>query len=58
VLAARLHVSSPTVSYHTKVLREAGLIISPRDGSAVVHHLTPLGAALLHGATSPIDPKG
>jgi DNA-binding transcriptional ArsR family regulator len=56
VLADRLHVSAPTISYHTKVLREGGLIGSERDGPAVVHHLTPLGTTLLYGATAAADP--
>jgi len=55
VLGNRLHISAPTVSYHTKVLRDASLITSRRDGPLVVHHLTPLGAALLDGAAAVID---
>jgi len=34
-------------SQHASVLRGAGLIASHRQGSAVLHVLTPLGAELL-----------
>ena len=55
-LAGRLHLSAPTVSYHTKVLRDAGLITSRRDGPSVVHQLTSLGSAVLTGQTTPAAP--
>jgi DNA-binding transcriptional ArsR family regulator len=55
-LAERLHLSAATVSYHTKVLRDAGLITSRRDGPAVVHRITALGTALLAGTTAPVGP--
>jgi helix-turn-helix protein len=58
VLAERLHLAAATVSYHTKVLRDAGLITSRRDGPSVVHHVTTLGTALLAGATAPAGPAG
>ena len=48
-LAHRLGTSLTSVSRHTSVLREAGLITTHRQGVAVLHMLTPLGAALLHG---------
>ena len=49
-LARRSGISAPSASQHTAVLREAGLIDTSRRGQAVVHTLTPLGAALLTGA--------
>lgn len=48
-LARRVGVSAGAISQHTAVLREAGLICTTRTGKAVVHTLTPLGAALLSG---------
>lgn len=49
VIADKLYISAQTVSYHTKILRDAGLIASNRDGASVVHHLTGMGAALVNG---------
>jgi DNA-binding transcriptional ArsR family regulator len=46
-LAHRLLISLASASRHTAVLRDAGLIATHRDGAAVVHTLTPLGAAFL-----------
>jgi DNA-binding transcriptional ArsR family regulator len=46
-LARRVGVSPALISQHTAVLREAGLIRTSRVGKAVLHTLTPLGAALL-----------
>lgn len=46
-LARSLNVSAASVSRHTTVLREAGLITSHRQLSAVLHTLAPLGMALL-----------
>ncbi|MEU9125936.1 winged helix-turn-helix domain-containing protein [Streptomyces sp. NPDC048506] len=48
-LARRLRVSAPSASEHVSALREAKLVRSRRDGGCVVHALTPLGTALLHG---------
>lgn len=48
-LARRTGVSTGTASYHAKVLREAGLMVSRRAGTAVLHHLTPLGRAMVDG---------
>jgi DNA-binding transcriptional ArsR family regulator len=47
-LARRLGASEATVSYHTGILREAGLITSRRRANTVLHLITPLGTALLH----------
>ncbi|MFG2136470.1 ArsR/SmtB family transcription factor [Streptomyces sp. NPDC048650] len=52
-LARRLRVSAPSASAHVSALREANLAHSRRDGGCVVHALTPLGAALLHGELAP-----
>ncbi|GIF18166.1 DNA-binding transcriptional ArsR family regulator [Actinoplanes tereljensis] len=46
-LARRVGVSAASVSQHTAVLREARLIHTSRVGKAVLHTITPLGAALL-----------
>ncbi|GAA0592252.1 winged helix-turn-helix domain-containing protein [Streptomyces crystallinus] len=45
--ADRVGISLPSASEHTTVLRNAGLITTTRTGTAVLHTLTPLGAALL-----------
>src|SRR5215472_10005229 len=47
-LADRVGISLAAASQHASVLREAGLISTHRQGSAVLHILTPLGAELLH----------
>jgi DNA-binding transcriptional ArsR family regulator len=46
-LAQRCEVSLAAASQHATVLRNAGLITTSRQGSAVLHVLTPLGAGLL-----------
>ncbi len=46
-LARRVGVSAASISQHTAVLRGAGLIHTSRVGKAVLHTITPLGAALL-----------
>ncbi|NJP99476.1 winged helix-turn-helix transcriptional regulator [Streptomyces sp. PLAI1-29] len=51
-LARRVGVSPASASQHAGVLRDAGLVVTLRHGSAVLHTLTPLGAALLHGGTA------
>jgi DNA-binding transcriptional ArsR family regulator len=51
-LARWLEVSPASVSQHTAVLRNAGLISTRRDGGSVLHSLTPLGIALLSGDVS------
>ncbi|MET7439082.1 ArsR/SmtB family transcription factor [Streptomyces sp. NPDC005496] len=48
-LAARLGVSAPAVSQHTKALRDARLITTSRRGSSVLHMATALGRELLDG---------
>ncbi|MBP2321535.1 DNA-binding transcriptional ArsR family regulator [Kibdelosporangium banguiense] len=49
-LARRVATSLASVSRHTTVLREAGLIETHRRGAAVLHTLTPLGESLLSNA--------
>jgi DNA-binding transcriptional ArsR family regulator len=46
-LAGHVGVSPATISHHTAVLRQAGLITSRRMVNTVLHTLTPLGADLL-----------
>jgi DNA-binding transcriptional ArsR family regulator len=46
-LARRAKTSPASISRHTAVLREAGLITTRRDGTAVVHTLSRLGCDLL-----------
>jgi DNA-binding transcriptional ArsR family regulator len=50
-IARRLAVSPATASEHVRALREAELAESLRDGGTVLHTLTPLGTALLHGGS-------
>ena len=49
-LARRVGISNAGASQHTSVLRRSGLITTVRDGSSVVHDLTPLGRSLLAGS--------
>jgi DNA-binding transcriptional ArsR family regulator len=46
-LAVRLGISAATISHHTAILRDAGLITSTRAASTVRHSLTRLGEALI-----------
>ena len=46
-LARVAGVSASSISQHTAVLRDAGLIASRRQAANVLHTLTPLGASLL-----------
>ncbi|GLY38031.1 transcriptional regulator [Amycolatopsis sp. NBRC 101858] len=45
-LARRFALSSPAVSQHIGVLRDAGLVVTRRDGNRSLHHRTALGTAL------------
>ncbi|MFB7372117.1 ArsR/SmtB family transcription factor [Streptomyces sp. NPDC056222] len=56
-LARRAGVSLASASQHAGVLREAGLVATLRHGNAVLHTLTPLGAALLGGAQGVAGPS-
>jgi DNA-binding transcriptional ArsR family regulator len=46
-LAERAGISVASASQHASVLRDAGLIVTRRQGGAVLHLLTPLGTELL-----------
>lgn len=46
-------ITAGSVSHHTKVLRESGLITTHRDGQAVCHQITDLGRTLLQSPTAP-----
>jgi DNA-binding transcriptional ArsR family regulator len=46
-LIRRVGVVPATVTHHTAVLREAGMIATHRDGSIASHHITSLGLRLL-----------
>ncbi|MCX4969155.1 helix-turn-helix domain-containing protein [Streptomyces sp. NBC_00654] len=48
-LARRAGVSIASASQHASVLREAGLVLTLRRGTSVMHTLTPLGGSLLRG---------
>jgi DNA-binding transcriptional ArsR family regulator len=52
-LARRVGISAGAASQHATVLREAGLVTTRRNGSAVWHVLTPLGAELLQAGQPP-----
>lgn len=46
-LAVLNNITPATVSHHTSVLRNAGLITTRRDSNRAIHALTPLGMRLL-----------
>jgi DNA-binding transcriptional ArsR family regulator len=56
-LARRVGISAGSVSQHTAVLRDAGLILTGRHGKSVMHTLTPLGRAMLGPAGAPAAPR-
>jgi DNA-binding transcriptional ArsR family regulator len=41
-------ISPGSASEQASVLREAGLIVSRRDGNRMIHQLTPLGMVILN----------
>jgi DNA-binding transcriptional ArsR family regulator len=47
-LAGRLGITAGAVSQHLNVLRAAGLVVTRRDGRAVIHLRTMRGDALVH----------
>ncbi|MEU4550905.1 DNA-binding transcriptional ArsR family regulator [Micromonospora violae] len=49
VLSRAVGISLSSASEHARALRTAGLVVSEREGGAVRHHLTALGAGLLRG---------
>ncbi|TXS49995.1 helix-turn-helix domain-containing protein [Streptomyces sp. t39] len=50
-IARAAGVSASSASRHATALRDAGLVTTVRHGPAVLHTLTPVGAAMLRGAT-------
>ncbi|WP_030544365.1 helix-turn-helix transcriptional regulator [Streptomyces albus] len=50
-LARTVGVSASSASQHATTLRDAGLIVSHRHTTSVLHTLTPLGASLLRAGT-------
>jgi hypothetical protein len=50
-LGPAFHWRAPVLeaSQHAAVLRDAGLIVTRRQGGCVLHFLTPVGVALLAG---------
>lgn len=56
-LAEALHVSPTSVSEHTAVLRNTGLLTTIRDGNRVQHLITGLGRALLHHCGTEISER-
>ncbi len=53
-LARELDVTAAAASMQAKTLREAGLVVSRREGKTVRHWCTPLGLDLLAGVGSPV----
>lgn len=49
-LAGCLGVSAASASQQTRILREAGLIVSDHQGKAVIHRASTLGKTLLNGS--------
>ncbi|MCQ0025001.1 helix-turn-helix domain-containing protein [Streptomyces somaliensis DSM 40738] len=52
-LSAALRISVTTASEHASVLRSSGLVSTTRNGSSVLHEVTPLGALMLNSPTEP-----
>ena len=48
-LARRVGVAASSISQHTAVLRDGGLVSTVRAGQSVLHTVTPLGRSLLAG---------
>jgi DNA-binding transcriptional ArsR family regulator len=51
-LADRSRASTSSASQHAAILRGAGLVVTRRHGTAVLHTLTPLGSKFLNGDRS------
>jgi DNA-binding transcriptional ArsR family regulator len=51
-LATLLDVAPSSISRHTTVLRQAGILTTHRHGPSVLHTITPLGTALLRRGTT------
>jgi DNA-binding transcriptional ArsR family regulator len=54
-LARRVGVAASSISQHTTVLRDAGLVRTTRAGKSVMHTVTPLGKSLIEGDTATWD---
>jgi DNA-binding transcriptional ArsR family regulator len=52
-LARLVGISVASASQHASVLRRSGLVVSRRAGNTVVHRVSPLGTALIHGGDHP-----
>jgi ArsR family transcriptional regulator len=50
-------LSQPTISYHLKVLREAGLLLTSKVGIWSFYAADLSGLALLRGAAEQLDPR-
>ncbi|WIX98316.1 ArsR family transcriptional regulator [Amycolatopsis mongoliensis] len=48
-LGHRAGITTSAASYHASILRSSGLVTTERNGTAVIHQLTVLGADLLGG---------
>ncbi|MFF3032743.1 helix-turn-helix domain-containing protein [Streptomyces rubiginosohelvolus] len=57
-IARAAGVSASAASRHATVLRDAGLVTTVRHGSAVLHTLTPAGAAVLRAARGAVGDAG
>jgi DNA-binding transcriptional ArsR family regulator len=51
-IARHLDCSPATISEHTTILRDSGLITTVRDGQGVQHAVTDLGTAVLRGGSA------
>ena len=50
-------LSQPTISYHLKVLREAGLLATSKVGIWSFYAADPTGLVLVRGAAEQLDPR-
>ncbi|WP_239063619.1 MULTISPECIES: helix-turn-helix domain-containing protein [unclassified Streptomyces] len=57
-IARAAGISAPAASRHASALRDTGLVTSVRNGRAVLHTLTPTGAAVLRAALRQADGAG
>lgn len=57
-LTGSLGISQPSVSYHAKILHEAGLVTRERRGSWVFYRICEERLAEIRRAVGPASPKG
>ena len=50
-------LSQPTISYHLKVLREAGLLLTSKVGIWSFYAADPSGLVLVRSAAEQLDPR-